>query len=186
MRADGGRRIETRELVLWALLISLEVVLSRLASIRIVIGGVEGVRLGFGAFPSVLAGIALGPLAGGAVGALGDLIGYWINPAGIYMPHFTLTAALTGILPALLYRRIPREGLPPAIRTVLSLLAVGLGMGIPSLLLVPLFLRQLFGIPYLVTLPARVISLVVTVPIFSLLAEAIMRRTAPLLARFSR
>jgi len=31
---------------------------------------------------------------------LSDLLGYFINPMGAYIPHFTLTSALAGMIPA--------------------------------------------------------------------------------------
>jgi len=193
MRRDEGRsgssariRIDSRTLVLSALLVSLDVVLSRLASVRILIGGVEGVRLGFGAFPVVFAGIALGPLAGGIVGALGDLVGYWVNPTGIYMPHFTLAAALSGVVPPLIRRLFRPEDLSPGLRVALTGLAVGAGLGLSSVLLVPFFLKVCFGIPYLLTLPARVVSLAITTPVYAVLIETLLRRSAPLSARLSR
>ncbi len=62
------------------MLISLNIDLRRIASIRIAIGGIEGIRIGFGALPVILAGIMFGPTAGGIVGAAGDMVGYYINP----------------------------------------------------------------------------------------------------------
>ena len=83
---------KTRTLVYMAFLVALNIVLSRLLSMRISIGGVEGIRIGLGGLPIILAGIGLGPWQGGIVGAVADIIGYMINPMGAYAPHFTLSA----------------------------------------------------------------------------------------------
>jgi len=93
----------TRRLVILALMISLNVILARFASVRIAIGGVEGIRIGLGNFPVIFAGLFLGPVAGGITGALGDIMGFMLNPMGVYMPHFTLTAFLTGAVPGMVF-----------------------------------------------------------------------------------
>ncbi|TYP57568.1 ECF transporter S component [Thermosediminibacter litoriperuensis] len=55
----------SRKITYIAMFIVLNIVLTRVASIRIGIGGVEIIRLGFGGFPIILAGMAMGPVAGG-------------------------------------------------------------------------------------------------------------------------
>ncbi|MDI3481626.1 MAG: hypothetical protein PWQ97_1281 [Tepidanaerobacteraceae bacterium] len=166
------KKITTRELVFMALLVSLNIVLTRVASIRLSIGGVEGIRIGFGGFPVILAGIMFGPVSGGIVGAIGDIVGYYINPMGPYMPHFTLTAALTGIIPAAI--------LMPFKKTVPSfwqlLLAIAIGQTVTSVILVPYFLQMLFKIPMAVTLPGRIIGQALHVPVYALFAEVLLKR----------
>ncbi|AYO30019.1 MAG: hypothetical protein PWR06_2797 [Thermoanaerobacteraceae bacterium] len=166
------RRITTRELVFMALLISLNIVLTRVASIRLSIGGVEGIRIGFGGFPVILAGIMLGPAAGGIVGAVGDIVGYYINPMGPYMPHFTLTAALTGIIPAMILAPV-KKSIPSFWQL---LLAISIGQIITSIILVPYFLQTLFKIPMSVTLPGRIIGQAIHVPVYALFTEVLLKR----------
>ena len=62
----------------------------------------QNIRLGFGEIPVILSGIMLGPVYGAITGALADLIGYPFNPMGPYFPGFTLSSALTGLLPGLM------------------------------------------------------------------------------------
>ena len=166
------RKFSTKEMVYLALLISLNIVLTRVASIRLSFGGVEGIRIGFGGFPTILAGIIFGPISGGIVGAVGDIVGYYINPAGPYMPHFTLTAALTGIIPAVVILPF-KKGIPGFWPLVL---AIAIGEIVTSILLVPYFLHLLFNIPILVSLPARIISLVIQVPLYAFFGELILKR----------
>jgi len=166
------KRIGTRELVFMALLVSLNIILTRVASIRLSIGGVDVIRIGFGGFPVILAGIMFGPAAGGIVGAVGDIVGYYINPMGPYMPHFTLTAALTGIIPAMILMPV-KKSIPSYWQL---LLAVGIGQAITSIILVPYFLQTLFKIPMAATLPGRIIELAVNVPVYVLFAEVLLKR----------
>lgn len=161
----------TRQLVYISILICLDIVLTRVASLRISIGGVEGIRLGFGALPIILGGVLMGPLAGGIIGALGDLLGYFINPIGVYMPHFTLTAALTGIIPALILGKRRNQGFS----TWHLMLAITVGQVLTSILLVPYFLQMLFKLPLAVTLPSRIISQSILIPLYTILTTIIVR-----------
>ena len=166
------KKISTRELVYLSLLVSLNIVLTRVASIRIVIGGIDGLRIGFGGFPIILAGILFGPMAGGIVGALGDVIGYYINPMGPYMPYFTISAALTGVLPALALLPFRR----PVPKYWHLILAIGIGQVVTSVFLVPYFLQMAFGIPMFATLPGRILCQAIQIPIYASMVRVIMKR----------
>lgn len=169
------KKLSTKELVFLSLLISLNVVLTRVASIRIGYGGIEGFRIGFGSFPTILAGIMFGPAGGGVVGAVGDIIGYYINPMGPYVPHFSISAALTGILPALIL--IPFKS--PFPKYWHLILAIGIGQIVTSVFLTPYFLKIVFNIPMFATLPGRILSQAVQIPLYSSLVLMLLKR-APL------
>ena len=90
------------------LLVAASVILTRWLGVTVSLAGVGALRLAFGDIPIILAGLILGPLGGGLVGATGDLPGFALNPmGGAYFPGFTLTAALTGVLPALSIKAWP-------------------------------------------------------------------------------
>jgi ECF transporter S component (folate family) len=167
------KKFSTREWVYMSILVALNIVLSRVASIRMNIGAVEGIRIGFGGFPTILAGIMMGPVAGGIVGAIGDIIGFSINPmGGAYMPHFTLTAALTGIIPSLLLMLFKCDNYS----LWQLLIAIGIGQLITSIILVPYFLQLIFKIPFFVMLPARIFSQFINVPIYSVLIQTLLKK----------
>lgn len=154
-----------------ALLIALNVVLTRLLSFRISIGGVEGVRLGFGALPTILAGIVYGPAAGFVVGALADLVGYWINPIGGYNPVFTLTSALTGFIPGAVIFYMFQRG-----RKLWQLIiAIALGQITTSIILVPFFLKLFFGIPIMASMIPKIVSEAITVPVYASFIGTLLR-----------
>jgi len=52
-----------------------------------------------------MVGIFYGPTAGFMAGAISDVLGYMINPmGGAYFPGFTLSTALAGMIPGLIYK----------------------------------------------------------------------------------
>jgi len=166
------KKISTRELVNLSFLIALNIVLVRVASIRLNIGAVEGIRIGFGDFPVIFAGIIFGPVAGGIVGAVGDMIGYYINPTGVYVPLITISAALKGMIPALVLRltKGPNYSLWQLI------VAIGIGQFITSVVLTPYFLQLAFNLPFFATLPARIIAQGINVPIYAILVQKIKKK----------
>ena len=153
-------------------LIALSIILTRIASLRIAIGGVEGIRIGLGKLPIILGGIIFGPLSGGLIGAFSDLLGYFINPIGVYMPHFTLTSALTGIIPATILILIRKEE-----PNVFDLgLAITVGQVITSIILIPYFLNILFGIPWKVLMPPRIVAEPIQIFIYTYTINIILKR----------
>lgn len=163
-------KITTKRTAYLAFLIALTVILTRILSIRIPIAGVEGVRIGFGALPIIFAGVAFGPIAGGIVGALGDLIGYFINPMGAYMPHFTFTSFLTGFIPGFIVFYVLRR-----CRTLpVIFIAISVGQVLTSLILVPYFINTLFSVPFTVLMPPRLISQLINIPIYTYFIKVLL------------
>lgn len=107
-----SRQMATEKLTMLALLVALQVVLGNLLQIPLI-----GKQFSFGFLPVAAAGAMLGVPSGLIVGALGDLIGAHLFPAGAYFPGFTLTSALVGVLYAL-----PLHGRKPAwLRVILAI-----------------------------------------------------------------
>jgi len=154
-------------------LIALSIILTRIASLRIAIGGVEGIRIGLGKLPIILGGIIFGPLSGGLIGAFSDLLGYFINPIGVYMPHFTLTSALTGIIPATILILMKKKDEP----NVFDLgIAITTGQVITSIILIPYFLNILFGLPWKVLIPPRMVAEPIQIFIYTYTINIILKR----------
>lgn len=84
----------TRSLVFMGLLIAMEIILTHFLSIQTPI-----VKIGFGFLPAALASIMFGPIWGGIMGAISDILGMAIFPSGgAYFPGFTLSAFLAGLI----------------------------------------------------------------------------------------
>lgn len=171
-----------RRLTVAAFMSALSVVLTRFASVRIAIGGVEGIRLGLGALPNIVAGILLGPLYGALSGAVADVAGFTISPMGGYLPHFTLTAALTGTIPGVVVLAFRRRRKEDPSLVVLGL-AVAAGTALVGWGLTPYFLHTLFGMDYRVIMPPRLVAGLLEIPAYSLVVRAVCGGTAGLASR---
>ncbi len=134
-----------------AILIAIEVVLSRFCSIATPI-----VKIGFGFIPIAIAGMLYGPLWAGTVAGLGDFIGAILFPIGAYFPGFTLTAALSGMVYGSLLHNHKSWG-----RIIAAVLIISLGL---HLCLDTLWLQMITGKGYMVLLPVRVLKSVIMAP----------------------
>lgn len=146
------------------LLTAISIVLTRIFGLGIPILGFVGLRITLGEVPLILAGILFGPWAGLFAGFASDLIGYLINPfGGPFFPGFAISAALTGFLPGLLLHRRRRE---------LNLWQVGAAVLVTDLIagvfLNTLWLTILYGTGFFILLPTRLISRVVTLPVYTI------------------
>lgn len=166
------KKMSTKQMVRLSILVALNIVLTRVGSIRIGGGGVELVRIGFGGFPIIFAGILFGPAAGGIVGVVGDIVGHFMSPMGPYMPHFTLTAALTGIIPGLVIGRFKE----PKMTFWKLVLAIGIGQVVTSVILVPYFMKTLFSVPMITTMPGRIIGQAIHIPLYAFITQIIEKR----------
>ncbi|MCE5285516.1 MAG: folate family ECF transporter S component [Pelosinus sp.] len=164
-------KFTTRDIVYLGLFIAINIILTRVTSIKLSFGGVEYIRIGFGALPLLFCSIFLGPRQGMIAGILGDLIGYQINPSGIYLPQFTMIAGFTGFLPGLLFRLFK-------CKMVFSqlLLVIAITQLITTVLLAPYVLWQIFGIPLIINIPPRLVSLAATAPLFAYLILTMQKR----------
>lgn len=151
-----------------AFLSGLSIILTRILSLRVPIGGIEGVRIGFGPLPIIIASFLFGPIEGALCGAVSDILGYFINPMGPYIPAFTIISAIRGILPSLM--TLSREKL--SFRDYL--IGVGVTQIVTSMLLVPLTLHFILGLPLKPVLIPAIISQAFLIPIYSFLSMEIM------------
>ncbi|MGB9867202.1 MAG: folate family ECF transporter S component [Bacillota bacterium] len=178
-------QLSARDVSRIGLLVALSVVLTRFLGFMVNVAGVLGLRISFGEVPIMLAGIMMGPGAGAITGALSDVIGYVINPAGgPYFPGFTLTSALVGVTPWLVLRLTGsikgqgasakhQVGFPPL------LLAVAVTGLLVSMLLNTYWLHKLYGRAFLALLPTRLVARVILVPLHTFILYVMLRAFQP-------
>ncbi|MDD5936289.1 MAG: folate family ECF transporter S component [Clostridiales bacterium] len=88
-----NKKITLPMLIVLAMLIAIEIVLSRFLSFA-----QWNIKFSFAFIPVVVAAILYGPIASAAVGGISDFLGAILFPIGPYFPGFTLTAVITGVI----------------------------------------------------------------------------------------
>ena len=112
----------------------------------------------FTSVPLAVAGFILGPIYGGAVGAISDVLGHFIRPTGPFFPGFTLSNVITGVIFGLmLYKK------KPTIWRVL--IAAILNAVIVGLILNTLWLSILYGKGFIPLLSVRFVKELVMIPV---------------------
>ena len=159
-------KLDVRKMVFLSLLIAMGVVL-KVFKIPVPILG-----LTFTGFPPIIAGVIFGPVSGFIVGAFSDVLGFMFRPTGPYMPHFTLTAALTGAIPGLVLYFFKKESL----KIWHYLLAIAAGQTVTSVLMVPYFLNILFGLPFKVKFYEAIITQLQHIPLYAIVVKIIVER----------
>jgi len=95
----------TRIIVQTGVLIAIALVIKSF-SFMINIGGAPVLRISFSGPFSQMPGILFGPLIGGITKGIVDVIGFLIKPQGGFIPFFTLTAILGGVLTPLIWKSV--------------------------------------------------------------------------------
>jgi len=141
------KRITPARLSLMAMFIALQVVLSKFLMLQ----AAPSVRLSIDSVPILLAGMWLGPIAGGLVGVLGDAVGTILFPtAGGYYPPLTLGFLLIGVISGFIAPLVKNRG--PLLRAICCVLPAEF---VGSLIWKSYALSMLIGAPYLSMLAMR-------------------------------
>jgi len=98
-KSRSSAHLDTRTMIICALLAALSIVLGKLLAINIT----QNFRLSFENLPILMAGMIFGPVTGAVVGAVADLIGCLIAGYAVN-PLITLGGVLIGFLGGLLHR----------------------------------------------------------------------------------
>lgn len=146
-----GNMKSTRVLTGAAFLIALSVILD---FFRIIIS--PTFEISFGSMPIAFAGMLFGPVVGGLVGLIADILQYVVRPSGFFFPGFTLNAILVGVIFGLFFYKKELT----LKRLILCFIVEGV---LIILVLTPIWLNMMYGTS-LFAIP-RVIRFVVLLPI---------------------
>lgn len=128
------KQSSTRRITYMAVFIALSVVINTMR-----FGSVS-----FGGFPIIYSGLVLGPVNGLIVGAVSDVLGFIIRPSsGGYNVVFTLTSALTGLIPIMIVNLFKVKY--PNFKFYQVLLGIFVGQMLTSVIMAPYFQALLFG-----------------------------------------
>ncbi len=150
-----------RLIVSAGLFIAMEVILTRFLSIQTPI-----VRIGFTFVPLAISSMMFGPVFGGVVAALSDIIGMMIFPSGAFFPGFTFSAFLTGAIYGLFLHKRAKTFL----RISLAVITISLFV---NLILDTTWLWILTGKGIMAMLPARLIKNLIMIPVQIIIIKAV-------------
>lgn len=159
------KKLDVRMMTISGFLIALNIILSSIITIPGVIN--------FGGFPIIFGGIVFGPVVGGVVGAIGDIVSFIVRPTGAFMPHFVLTSALTGIIPGILVKLLQNNLKNSKLWKVF--IAILVGQVITTVIMVPYFRQILFGHPFIVTTIRAAQKQAINIPAYSILINILIK-----------
>lgn len=165
------KKLSTRQLVNLAMLLTIEIVLSRCLSFQTPI-----VKVSFSFIPLSMIGMLYGPVYSTAGAAIADLIGAMLFPVGVFFPGYTLTAALTGFVYGFFLYNRPKSWK----NILLAVLVIGfcLRLGLNT------YWTMIFtGKGYIALLLPRVIKALLTIPVETLLIKFAWERLCPILQK---
>jgi len=178
------KKITLKEMAIIALLVAMEVILTRFLSIQTPV-----VRIGFGFLPIVIIAILYGPIYAGVAAAMADFLGAILFPIGAYFPGFTFTALLIGVVYGIfLYNRKPnntdvinsveKSGKTNKTALVRDLLRISAAAFIVTVMLQlgldTLWISIITGSEYVVWLPLRAVRTAFMLPIQIILISLVM------------
>jgi len=162
---------DTRMLVFAALIVALRVAVK---SMRIPIAQDLHIMIEF--LPTALGSMVYGPIVALLSGAVSDVVGVLLFPAGPYFPPFTLLAMLSSLLFALFFYRAPVT----LVRSILSKASVNL---LCNIILTPIILSWMRGRAAFVMEIPRIIKNIILLPIEVIALYMVLRAMWPPLRR---
>ena len=150
-----------KTLVFMALLIAMHLVLTRVLVIDL-----GAYRISVGSVCTILAGLWLGPVAGGVCGLCADIIGCFMKGYAVN-PFITVAAILWGVLPALVkpfFANRKKTGKTVGICVSIVVTAV-----LSSLVLTTAGLVIMLGYNFYAIMPGRLVQFAIMIPVYCVL-----------------
>ena len=164
--------LKTKDLVLMALLVVLEVIATGVLKINITF-----VRITFTFVPMAIAGVLFGVRKGALIAALADLISFVLFPQGNYFLGYTISAAITGGLYGLLKGKSGKT-LFIWIVMISTFIAI-----VINVFLNTIWLQMLLGKSWMTLIEIRLIKNSVILPIEIVITSVVLGGLKPLLER---
>ena len=150
-----------KTLVFMALLVAMHLVLTRVPVIDL-----GAYRISVGSVCTILAGLWLGPVAGGVCGFASDIIGCFMKGYAVN-PFITVAAILWGVLPALVRPLIANK--KKTGKTVGICVSIVVTAILSSLVLTTAGLVIMLGYNFYAIMPGRLIQFAIMIPIYCVL-----------------
>ena len=157
------KKMDTKMLVTAAILIALQIILSRFLSIN-----AWNLKIGFAFVAEFVAAYFYGPAFSTVVAVISDILGALLFPSGAFFPGFTLTALLTGLLyGCMLYKK------QNLFRIILTVLIDQLVLGF---MLNTYWISILYGSTFMAVAATRVFQCVIMIPVEIVTISLLMKK----------
>lgn len=156
-----GNRWTVKTLVFMSLLVAMHLILTRIIALDL-----GPYRIAIGSVATILAGLWLGPVAGGCCGFASDILGCFMKGYAIN-PVITLAAILWGVIPALMKPLFMNRG--KSGKTIGIVISVIISNVLCSFVLTTIGLVVVQGYSFAAILPGRIAQLILNIPIYSIL-----------------
>ena len=162
------KKFNLKTIVFLAMLVAISIICGKYLAIR----GGDIMRFSLENMPIIFAGIAFGPLAGGLVGAVADLVGcimvgYTINP--IVTIGATVIGVIAGVLPLLLKKAKLSS-------TIILIITVTAAHTVGSLIIKTVGLASYYDIPFITLVLWRILNYVIVGSIDGVALHALFSR----------
>ncbi len=165
---------KNKKIILGALLLAMEIILSRFLSIKTPI-----LTIGFSFVPAILCAIWLGPKWSILIAVLADLIGATLFPFGSFFIGYTVTTAVAAAIYGFLLYKKEEDTYTDKQFIVRMILAVVLVTFIANIGLNTLWLSITTGKAFMVLIASRIVKELIMVPIkviLMLFLERVLRK----------
>lgn len=151
---------KNKKIILAALLLALEIILSRFLSIKTPI-----VTIGFSFVPAILCAIWLGPKWSVLIAIIADLIGATLFPFGSFFIGYTITSAVAAAIYGFLLYKRETDTYTEKQFVIRMILAVVLVTVVANIGLNTLWLTITTGKAFMVLMASRIVKELIMVPI---------------------
>ncbi len=171
---------ETKKIAVCAMFVAIGVILGGVLNIPGFTAGIYSIKIGFGTLFCILAGILYGPIYGGMVGALTDLVQALLFPKGDFQPWFTVVGIFFGLIPGLFFIKRNLNA-----KFWYVLLAVTAGQIVGSVILNTILISTLYGMPWQTLIVPRIINQAIMIPLYTVIIFFMMKllREQPVLRK---
>ena len=164
MQQTRGRSFSTQKLVTVAVLIAMQIVLTRFLSLEL---GTT-IRIGCSFIPLAVVAVLYGPIMTVEAAIIADFIGIHLQGKP-FDPRFGLTAALTGVVYGICLSRKPLK--PWHIVLCITIVGLFLHLGLNSY-----WLAQLTGVPFMAKVSIRLVPELVQIVVKSIILIVVLPR----------
>lgn len=147
-----------RSLTAMGLLLAVRLLLSTFVSVPIG----DTLKIGMSFVATAVMGMLFGPIGGGIVSAVGDILQFAVKPSGVFFPGYTLTAFLGGFIYGLFLYKFDFKNKP---QFILRVIAAKASINIfVNVILGTLWLKILYNKAFIALLPVRLIKNLTLLP----------------------